>query len=608
MHSKFVIDRFRGEATNQKSRLTNAPTRVVGKWDRLGGVSPLAEFSAVSNQYDDMFYDWTGVSVFKDGTGTANIVMAYNQTGALASSTASEFYTATYPLYVPGGGMYALEVASSANNNPSILAAYHVNYDGSIVYRTPLPSSYGPSIYQIGGSFDAGSRLHALFIYFRRTPHGLIPTDIFWGVHTTTASSSGWQIKKSAFPLTNDLILAAYIRVYDAASGDVVEWDRIWYGVDGSDTPFVSSLGYTVTAFTDVSKNAVPYLYGAADTYAPAHYTFSQSRAFYVASSPLRAFKIVTDGASPYDVKLDPVEGYSTQHVFFTDEGHLGFSDTINAPFDEPNVLKFDDRLNAITPSVRGIYAMSDVGTWEAYGDFETVQNTRISLVPVLGGADDNPNGVTFSGDTAYFIKNGIVHSIGSAGVKAIGKAIHKNVTNVSAVYYDRFARRLYAVYYRNGSDLTIGIYDPAVDAWSEFPTVSPNILYTNVPIVIAENRIIFRGNDILLVPANPEPITVEFEKVDMQQPNRRKKVHQIILPYDGTYASVSVQIADANGGSYVACKVNDRGGYYDIRCPSVVARAFKIKIDVSPTDTNFALTPPVIFMYTAYGANYGAE
>ncbi len=606
MHDVFTIDLFRGKATNQKTRMTNAPTRVVGAFDRLGGVNGLPQYYTTPTNLIGIGYDWTGVSAWYDSTNTSNITMYYSQYGTATTVDASAMQVG-YVMYVPGGGMYSLKPGVGTVTDPSIPSIFYVKADGTPTFRGPPDSTWAPNITQIAGTIPSGSIIHVVFIYFVRTPHGYMPWGLMWNSHTLTADG-GWQISKTGASYAEDVLLNAYVRVSTPSDGVIAEWDRLYSGPE-NESPFLTGdPDYFITDVSMVTSNASPHFYGAYSdihNYPPSNYTTAVDRAFYIHYYNT-VFGLDIEDAYPYRLQLkryDPtMQRFSKQNVMFTDEGYLAFSD--GSPTNlGPNYLSFDDVIRAITPSVRGIYAFSDVGTWEAFGDFETAQGTRISLIPQLGGVDGDGYNVTFSGDTAYFIKNGYVHAIGPAGIREIGKPIHMNSVKPSAVYYDRFNRMLLVRLHD-----ALAVYFPSTDQWAEFPLALTGQAGQDTLCVVNDDQIIFNGHVVQMVPTATPPTTIEimFEKIDMGKPNRRKRIHRIVVPYDGNFTSVSAQIADTSSGTYRQCTVSDRGGYFEIRCPSIVARAFSFVITAEPVDYNFAINPPVTFEYDQYGAEYG--
>ncbi len=600
MHKTFAIEKFHGEATNQKSRITQAPTRVVGDFDRVGGISPLRQYARVPAGLSVIGYDWTGVSAWRVNGAPDDIVLAYNQTGARLQVNAADYNSQYSKVYWPGAGLGTL-------------------HDDYFFYVDNLgqPTYYQAPTITINlngnttGSLPNDSTVFAIAIYFVPSAHGLIPIRkavarlafSLWGYTGATLTHT------PPTGLPAGAILHMYVGIHDGDKA-VIEWDRIFSGTPEEWRDFND---YPINDINDFSSNASPVVFGShinLTNGASGHYTFSVERSFCVSRSVVMEADIIIDlgGGTIVTTPVDPHQyyGHSDQYVYYSDAGYIGFSDTYSEQ--RAQFLRFDDNIMVVTPSVRGIYAMSKMGTWEAYGSFATANDTRIGLVPVLGGVDDDYYSAAFSGDTAFFIKEGFVHQIGAGGVEQIGRPLYRGrPSNVEAIYYDRFARRLYARFPHDANSSTLSVYDPNVKQWADIGTFTHNTAVPFPVVVLAEDDIYFAGDEVIFSDGTPLTLVeVLFEKVDMGEPNRRKQVHRVTIPYDGNYQAISVEIADSNLEVFNQCVVNDRGGYFDVRCPTTVARAFDLRITVATDDENFAINPPLIFEYRPYGREYG--
>jgi len=625
-HEVFAIEKLGGMVTNQPSRISGNPIRVVADFDRVGGYSPLRRIYESVTDEDFVGNDWTGVYATVDSAGGPNMYVGYAQTGARRAASATLLNTAGYTSYVPGAGIYTISASSFDRDrllNPGIVAAVAVDSDGNDVnIRQNSSPTFAPSISIITGAWDAGSKLFVLFIYFYKTPHGLIPFAMFAREMVAGANKSGWRITKSGFYSDDAYYLAAYYYVKGTISGQeyVFHWHRAYHDVD-ADSPYSGS-GDTISSNLDLTTNASPTLYGTR-VFSPSasldfvhdfghqrYHTVSVGRAFYVNKKDVvHMFKydesvgwVVLERLTSSDPTYETA--YTKQNVFFTDVGHLAFSDSEESPLN----IVFDDRIHSITTSNRGIYAFSTLATWEAYGDFETI-NTRVSLVPVLGGADLNVgNPVTFSGDTAYFLKEGIIHSLGPGGVRQIGRDIYMESDDVYYVAYDRYRRRLLAM---GIAGEPVYEYDPNTKQWlvwpkSSIPGYSASV-HQRAIFPTANDRYWSGGRDVLFSPTPPPTnIEVEYGKLDMGKPLLRKRIHRIIIPYHGSMNSITVDVRRDHLDTYVPCTVNDRGEYVEVRCPSVVSRSFDIRVIAEPASEDFMLSPPWIIEYDVRGAPYG--
>ena len=402
-HESWAIESFRGEAQNQPGRITKRPDLVTGDFDRLGGISPLPYYTGPNPLNESVIgYDWLGISAVRHPpAGTQHqVTLRDAQSGNSGTQDLADWVNAPYRFYVPGGGLYALRPNIGTVTDPSIPISFHVLPNGNLALNTPLGAAFTPTINVVtlaASNVPAGTRIHVVFVYFRQTPHGLIPVHLSWNTAQTTAADQAFQITKTGVVTPNDgYIFHAYVKLSNIHK--TYQWHRLYAGVDDTEVhDFGVTDGVTIDDASEPQYpfNSVPVFYGSPYygsplLHGPSQYTVSSGRAFYSAFTDA-AIGIESEPTAPYRLRLKRyipnMQGaYSKQHVFYTDPGYLAFSDSVESPL----VLKFDDRIRALTPSVRGIYAFSEVGTWEAYGDFATVGGTRISLTPVLGGVDDD--------------------------------------------------------------------------------------------------------------------------------------------------------------------------------------------------------------------------
>jgi len=611
-HESWTINAFKGEAQNQPGRITKRPDVVQGDFDRIGGISPLPYmYAPVALSEQLVGYDWLGVSTVLDGS---QLVLRDAQSGNFGNTAAAPWTGSAYKFYVPGAGVYALRPNVGTVTDPDIPISFHVLPNGTPIVNTPLPASFAPSITVTaiaGSDIPAGARLHVVFIMFRHTPHGLIPVDLKWATAQTSSSGQGFQIRRNGVLASPDgFVLHAYARL--SSVHKPWQWHRLYARPD-EQNPFITSAGVIISKEDQVPFNSVPTFYGSPynsppPDHEPSQYTVSAGRAFYTAYNDV-AIGLETEPTSPYRLRLKRyipnLSGmYSKQHVFYTDAGHLAFTDDKENPL----VLRFDDRIRALTPSVRGIYAFSEVGTWEAYGDFATASNTRISLVPVLGGVDDDGPKVTFSGDTAYFVKEGIIHAIGPGGVKQVGRPVFLNRPVLpQALWYDRFARRLLALF-----EDVVAVYDPNTDNWHRWPDPVPPMVGRRYIFNMQEDVWWVNGHVVTksaLPPGFSYPaVIVEYRKLDFSLPNLRKRLHLVTFAYDGDYSTVAVEVQPDGAGGWLPCNVLDQGGYFEARCPTPTFKHLDLRITVVTDDKDFAINPPLVFTFTRRGRKYHAR
>lgn len=607
-HDSWAISAFHGEAQNQPGRLTKRPDVVVGDFDRIGGVSPLKYMhDPVLLREEPIGYDWLGISAVRH-YGSNNATLRDAQVGSAGTFTVTDWVNAHYRFYAPGGGIYSLDEHDT--NDVYVPESAVVLPDGTFYHTGEWGSSWEPTVDVISDSSSTLSsdvELLVALIYFRKSPHGLVPVAIKYDHARTTSSQQAFRVTCPTGYLPEGFVVQGYMQLIPFVSAD--KWYRFYAGSMGG------CRSHYIRSNDAVTYNARPIFYGApyGTSYYSSQYTLASGRVFYIAAQVNMAFGIsgvyVGSGSNlrlrlrPYTAATD--QRYGRQHVFYTDPGHLAFSDDKFGPL----VLRFDDRIMAISPSVRGIYAFSEVGTWEAYGDFATANGTRITLVPTLGGVDDDKPKVAFSGDTAYFVKEGIVHSIGPGGVKQIGRPVFLNRPHdVDTIWYDRFARRLLATFHD-----VVAVYDPNTDSWSRWPfTVFPWGLNKYV-FNIADGDWWVNDHEVVATDALPTgetypDIEVEFRKLDFGLPDLRKRLHVITVAYDGGYEDAAIFIRPNGAGSWLPCNVLDNDGYFEARCPTPTFTHLDVRLVVTTTDRDFALNPPLVFTYTKRGKKYHAR
>ena len=616
-HESWTISAFKGEAQNQPGRITKRPDIVLGDFDRTGGISPLPYMYTPAFLNERVAgYDWLGVSATAQGT---NVFLRDAQSGNANTIGMSLWFSAKHRFYVPGAGVYSLSYGSSTPLDPRISDSAYVQANGVPIHIGALFALYDPSITVVstpGSTIPAFTGITVVVVYFMHTPHGLAPVGLRYAEDRTTATGQGFQIEVSP-PLTPDYVMHVYVSMEGAHAP--YQWHRLYAGPISRGAMLRPPNGVLIDNSDDVPFNAYPVFYGATVQafpnlgYMPSQYTMAAGRAFYIASATDLAFGLLAGNGvlASFIVELDEIipsltGDYSRQHVFYTDAGHLAFSDYKYGP----RVLKFDDRILALTPSVRGIYAFSEVGTWEAYGDFESTSNTRISLVPVLGGVDDDKVKVTFSGDTAFFVKEDIIHAIGPGGVKQVGRPVFLNrpVVPPTAIWYDRFARRLLALFHD-----TVAVYDPNTNNWRRWPyQITPT---HGEPFIfnIAEDDWWVEGMEVIQTGTPPAgsnypTVGVEYRKLDFGLPDLRKRLHLITFAYDGSYNTAEVYIRPNGTGAWLACNVLDQGGYFEARCPTPTFRHVDVRIAVTTDDRHFAINPPLVFTFTRRGKKYHAR
>lgn len=609
-HDSWAISAFHGEAQNQPGRITRRPDVVIGDFDRVGGIGPLPYmYAPAALNETELGYDWLGISAARvNAIGSNTLVIRDAQSGGVGSFTATAWASAPFRFYVPGGGIYAIDGHAGSTTDVYVSESAVVLQNGTLYHSLEWGSAWEPNISVVSSSsstLPANVTLVVVLVYFRQAAHGLVPVAIKWDSAETTSAGQAFHIQCPAGALPDGFVVHEYMQLIPYAAGN--NWHRYYAGNKRGCRP------HYVNKPEDVPVDAKITFYGAnTASQSASQYTVADGRAFYIVSATDTAFGIspASDSSGNMHLILEQIvptldQKYGRQYVFFTDPGHLAFSDGKSSP----QVLRFDDRIRAITASVRGIYAFSEVGLWEAYGDFTTAANTRISLVPVLGGVDDDGPKVTFSGDTAYFVKEGIVHSIGPGGVQQVGRPIFLNRPHeISSIWYDRFSRRLLALFYD-----TVAVYDPNTRNWSRWPFTIPVYNPHRVLFNIAADDWWVDGYEVIATVAPPvggtyPQIEVEFRKLDFALPDLRKRLHVITMAYDGQYQDVTVEIRPDGTGPWLPCNVLDEGGYFQARCPTPTFKHLDVRVAVNTGDKNFALNPPLVFTFTKRGRKYHAR
>ena len=594
-HKTFVIERFAGEAKNQKSRITKSPTRIIGDFDRVGGISPLPRITTHSYAYYDYGRDWTGVTAWRDPANISQYAsLGYGQSGSYVTADASDLLS-HINFFWPGAGWGTLPRDDGTE-------LFYVDTGGMAHYYTAPTASLSMSGLS-SGSLTSHDRVFAAVIYFIPAAHGLIPVAAVFDSFPV-GSYNGVRVIITPPTLPPGALMNVYIGIRNTKR-ILVEWDRVYSGAPYDWEGYVD-----VENVDDFSSNSTIVVYGGSAISWPDTYTYAFNRSFF-ANIGASVFNLRIGWPTANDVSWCPintVDRHTGQFVYFSDPGFIGFSDTYTEH--RAQFIRFDDRIWAITPSVRGIYAFSKLGTWEAFGDFATSSGTKVTLIPVLGGVDDPRSKTAFSGDTAFFVKEGFIHQMGAGGVEQIGKPMHLHNFPIEAIWYDRFRRRLY-VSFVEGDSLVItnrrvvAQYDPNTKQWGEIISFDGQIATGMHSILPYDENIFYccgRRVSFSTIPGltltGPEFV---FEKLDMGEPGVRKRVHQVLVSYVGEYTSVEAQIAP-HGGTMRDCTVNDRGGYFDIRCPTVSARAIDFRMAATTTDRDFSFNPPLVFYYTPYG------
>ncbi len=605
-HKTFVIEKLLGEATNQLSRMTNQPTRVVGRFDRLGGIGPIPDitsgaYDSAGRSFANLGYDNVGLSVFQGQDGTTDWFnihyigsgLSNSYVGAGAGTPAYEVFNSNNIFYVPGGGLFGITYDAS-NYNPNIAGAIYVKKDGFFNGVASPISSLNVSQSGTGG-WVTGEEVYVLAIYFDRTPFGWMPIGMEIDAQTIAGTPEVNIDFTAAIP--SEYLINLYVAGFQSGPNVIHGWQNIYSG------SYDNFIPVTISAPADIITDAQPYLYGAevkvgGNYIYPEQYTYAKQRGFYV-NGGTTAWKIEPVKWST-DIAITPVTEYTGQHVMFTDEGHLAFSHTLNAE-PVPNFLRFDSEIKAIAPGVRGVYALSVTNMYEAYGDFETGTNTRVENIPMLVGVDDTHYSVATSNDGVYFAKGQIIHKVSTGGVQQIGRPKHApGTTAPSALYYDQVDRRLFVRF-----DQELHFYDPTTNQWGRIPgTYSLGGTQQDCVVQLKEGNFFFNGYE-LTEGTSVSNMSIEFSKLDLKQPSRRKRIHRIIMDYEGQYSSFAVSIREHGSTTWQACTVINRGDSVEVRCPTVVATAFDVKVDITPSDAQFVLNPPIIFTYEVRGTNY---
>ena len=598
-HGVFVVEEFKGAATNQLARMTNQPTRVVGRFDRLGGINPnktvTADWLAGNSNYKNLGFDWLGVSVFHDEAAD-KFLINYSPTGSRLEQVSADIAGASEILYMPGGGIIGFD-------GLTIKGALFVDYTGTPQYVGPYSTAYEPriTVTTTAGTWAVGDYITAMLVIFKPTIRGYIPVHVRTAYHSVSSSEAGYSFLVDLDPaLTFDKtdLVVLYVGYGTAYTGSYL-WQL--QGSEVGKRPAPASY----SGPSAIVPDSLPVIYGAKvgssfgtpPYITPEKYTHNKNRSFFVGNSHvIRKIRVGLYGVPGVEYAEGAAE--TASYVYHTDEGYVGYSDNQNGP----NYLVYSDEISAIAPGIRGVYAFSEQGLYEAYGAFETGTDTRIDTVPVLGGIDDIPYSITPSGDGVYFINNGIVHKLSSGGVQQVGRPVFSPGAQKqpNAIAYDRFNNRLLARF-----DDELHFYYPDVGQWaSSVYTATSNIAQQDFVAVLEDGKIYFNGHEVV-EGTTPAALTLEFDKLDLQRPSKRKRIHRIIFDYVGEYNSCSVFIREHGTTAWYTCTTINRGDTVEARCPTVTARAFDLKIEITPTDNTFAINPPLIVTFEERGPKY---
>lgn len=618
-HRTYAIERLFGENQNQDSRITKKPKRFFGTFNRFGGLTP-RRTSVFANASDIKHtgHDWTGLGiVYNDGTD--EFIADYYPGSPLGGPF---IYTnTTLPhmsyYYAPGGGVFSFRTGLGTYTFPIIESAIFLKTDFNILkFDDGVKYDYfvsATAVNRVGGDFG-GHDVLVMSIMFVRTAHGWLPIGIKSDTVRVDGSNNAVEVlvNVNKAPYGYNFLIKTYIAYRNISTGVSVEWSHF------SDFTFP---GFTSGAIyerkyaeqrADHPQNARPHIIGKyilnvgnGDRH-PSEYTYSHSRAFYIHSSRenVRKFRVDWIGASVPRLQARPADPpfneANRQYVLFTDAEHLAFSDILEAP---PHLL-FDDRIEAVEPSVRGIYAFSEMSMWEAYGDFSTDAGTRVDLVPMMGGVDNTlymQANTTFSGDVVYAVKENRVYHLGPGGSKQIGwPEFLPASTQIKSIFYDRVQRRLLALVYRPADDVyDLVEYDPNVGQWSYYTgTAAIDTYGTGIIVVLSDRKLITENYEIF--DTGPRRVYVEYEAIDMGAPGIRKRIHRLFFPTINNNTIGEVAIRPHGTTAWINGTLNWKSGSLEVRFPSIVSEAFDLMVDTQPAtlSENDALNPPIIIVF----------
>ena len=619
-HKVFTIERLSGESQNQDSRITKKPKRYFGTFNRFGGLTPrrLPVLANASN-IRHIGQDWTGLSIVYDRS-TDEFIASYYPGSPLGGPF-------TYPntttprmnyFYAPGGGVFSFYANADTYADPAINSAIFLGTDFNI-WKFDDGDEYDFTITitpknVAGANFD-GHDVVVFGVLFVRTAHGWLPLGIRYDAARIDGGNNTFDVRVQENVTWSgfNFVIKTYLAYRNFSTGETSEWSSLL------DFPFVGTgIGgqYKVKSVeqrADYPVNAHPHLIGKyilnvanGDRY-PSEYTYSHSRAFYAHATRDNVRKFKVDWITAPTPMLmatyadAPFNEANRQYVVFTDAEHLAFSDILEAP---PHLM-FDDRIEAVEPSVRGIYAFSEMSMWEAYGDFSTDTGTRVDLIPMIGGVDDTlymQANTTFSGDVVYAVKENRVYHLGLGGSKPIGwpEFLPAN-SEMRSITYDRVKRRLLALVHRPADGVyDLVEYDPNVGQWALIDTMS-TIDASGVGIAsLMEGERIYITENYEVLNIGQLRIYVEYEDIDMGVPGIRKRIHRLFIPTINNNTVGQVAIRPHGSATWINGTLNWKNGSLEVRFSSIVSEAFDLMIDTQPAtlSENDALNPPIVIVF----------
>ena len=619
-HKLFTIERLSGEDKNQDSRITKKPKRYFGTFNRLGGLTPRrSPVLANASNVRHIGQDWTGLSIVYDRS-TDEFIASYYPGSPLGGPF--NYSNSTTPrmnyFYAPGGGVFSFYPNVGLYTDPVINSVIFLGtdfniwkFDDGVEYDFSVSAT---PVNRTGGDFD-GHDVLVMSIMFVRTAHGWLPIGIKWDDAQVNGGNNAIEIQVTVNnALTGfNYVIKTYIAYRNTSTGIAVEWSHFDdFAFPGFTTGTIYERKYAEQR-ADYPKTSKPHIIGKyvlnvanGDRY-PSEYTYSHSRAFYTHATRDNVRKFKVDWITAPTPRLmatyadAPFNQANRQYVVFTDTEHLAFSDILKAP---PHLM-FDDRIDAVEPSVRGIYAFSEMSMWEAYGDFATLPGTRVDLVPMTGGVDDTPYmqaNTTFSGDVVYAVKENRVYHLGPGGSKPVGwpEFIPEN-SEMRAIVYDRVKRRLIALVYKpSDSAYDILEYDPNANQWSLIDTMSTVDTNGTGIVSIVEGDKLYITENYEVLNSGALRIYVEYEDIDMGAPGIRKRIHRLFIPTINNNTIGQVSIRPHGSTTWTNGTLNWKNGSLEVRFPSVVSEAFDLIIDTQPAtlSENDALNPPIIIVF----------
>lgn len=601
-----------GEADNQPSRLTDHPTLVRGRYTRVGGVSLPPNISqGVDSNFIHLYgYDWLGASARNTSIG---IGLDYSQgpTWGFASPPGSHFE------FYPGGAVIGW---NSDRTLPR--SATFISPEGMIRTIDDSCVSFRLFADTAGSDWPTDWCVTVFVVFFVRGMHGWIPFAAAYDSYRNTSDTYNLHYEIRTYLCGGCRVLAKlYIAYVESSSSGscsasppedrFMKADAWFLYKELGDLSVSGSYFYSGKINKDDvgEPNARPTFYVGVN-HALSRYskyaTHAVSRTFHVsknvatiASKPSAGHQIkysctgACDGDDGFSVSTFHCVGGN--RIYYSDPDYIGYSDAI-----DPQSIKLGDQIDAVVPSVRGIYAASTTAIYEAFGDFETLGGTGVSLVPIVAGVDDAAiANATFSGDVAYFVKGGEVYRLGPGGKEVMGVQVHRPGVGIHAINYDRYDDRLLVVT-TDGEPLA---FDATRKAWLTLHEPVP----LGVPIV-TRPRYQFRIDDRIYTESGTGHIRLEFEKLDFKLPGVRKRVHTIRVPYFGDL-QLSAGIR-APGGPWRTGVTIQRDGYFEVRFPSVVSDSFDLYLDAFSPSNNIesAINPPIVITYEVREKLYAQE